>query len=278
MTMPLTFKTPRPATIFAPLKQLLRPIFFAVLGLHAVLLFLPLPQEEKPKTADDKKDPLKIIQVPTAGLTKPVAIAKTAIPAKPVTQTTSVAKTPTTTPTKPANASLPVVEAGTTTTPPATDTTPTPPDTATPSPAPPTVSEIEAEEALFKVLAGIPAPDSTDPAATNVALPEQFEQPDKFLTVPNADGEREWRPELQGTPVYANGETPEYFYETLFEGELKGKFQELKKVGEYGGGALYYLKQGSYEAFVSLVPAKLPPDTVGIAAIIAVWSKDPRTL
>lgn len=281
MTMPLTFKTPKPATIFAPLKQLLRPIFFAVLGLHAVLLFLPLPQEEKPKTADDKKDPLKIIQVPTAGLTKPLAIAKTAATGKPVTQTTSVSKTPGTTPGKPTNAGLPVVEAGTTTTPPAADTTPAPPNTdpaATPSPAPSTVSPNVAEEDLFKVLAGIPAPDASDPAATNVALPEQFEQPDKFLTAPNAEGEREWRPELQGTPVYANGETPEYFYETLFEGELKGKFQEMKKVGEYGGGALYHLKQGSYEAFVSLVPAKLPPETVGLASIIAVWSKDPRTL
>lgn len=278
MTMPLTFKTPKPVTIFALLKPLLRPIFFAVLGLHAVLLFLPLPQEEKPKTADDKKDPLKITQVPTAGLTKPVAVTKTAAtpPGKPVTRTTSVAKT--TTPGKPANQGLPVVEAGTATPRPATDTTPTPPESTTPSPSPATASPSAAEEDLFKVLAGIPAPDSSDPAATNVAVPEQFEQPDKFLTAANANGEREWRPELQGTPVYANGETPEYFYETLFEGELKGKFQEMKKVGEYGGGALYHLKQGSYEAFVSLVPVKLPPGTVGLGSIIAIWSKDPRTL
>jgi hypothetical protein len=276
MTMPLTFTTPKPATIFAPLKQLLRPIFFVVLGLHAVFLFMPLPQEEKLKTADDKKDPIKVTQVPTAGLTKPSAAKVAIAPAKPVTQTTSVSKTTATPAVKPTNSGLPVVEAGTTTTPPATATTPAPPGSATPAAAP--VSTVDAEEELFKVLAGIPAPDSSDPAATNAAVPEQFEQPDRFLTPPNADGDREWRNELKGTPVYANGETPEYFYETLFEGELKGKFQEMKKVGEYGGGALYHLKQGSYEAFVSLVPVKLPPGTVGLGSIIAVWSKDPRTL
>ncbi len=280
--MPLTFKTPKPATIFAPLKQVLRPIFFAALGLHLVAMFIPLPQEEKAKVADDKKDPLKVTQVPTAGLTKPLPkpAVTVAAGAKPVVKTTTVAKASAAG--SAGSAPLPVVQAGTPTTLPTANTTDLPPvassATNTPVNATPS-STVNPEEKLFEVLANLPAPDSSDPAATNVALREQFVEPEKFfMPATDVNADPEWRQELKGSPTYAIGDTPEYFYETLFQGELKGVFSEMKKVGEYGGGALYHLKQGSYEVYVSLLPAKMPPDTVGLGTIIAVWSKDPRTL
>jgi hypothetical protein len=280
MTMPLTFKTPKPATIFAPLKQLLRPIFFAALGLHLAAMFIPLPQEEKAKVADDKKDPLKVTQVPTAGLTKPLpkpTLAATG--AKPVVKTTTVAKTPVAT--TAGSSALPMVQAGTSTPLPTANTTDLPPGepsaTNTPVEATP-ASTVNPEEKLFQVLANLPVPDPSDPAATNVALREQFVEPEKFfMPTTDANADPEWRTELKGSPTYAIGDTPEYFYETLFQGELKGVFAEMKKVGEYAGGALYHLKQGSYEVYVSLLPAKMPPDTVGLGTIIAVWAKDPRT-
>lgn len=50
----------------APVRTFIRPMLFAALGLHALLLFTPFPSEQKPKTPDDKKDPVKITQIPTA--------------------------------------------------------------------------------------------------------------------------------------------------------------------------------------------------------------------
>ncbi len=291
MTMPLTFKTPKPVGLLAPLKVLLRPIFFVAIGLHAALLFMPLPQEEKPRVADDKKDPVKVTQVPTAGLTKPLPTVapggKANTPGKPAIATTTVSKTPAIAATATAAAGtaatstpLPTVQAGSTTTLPATDTTAPPPgSSASPNPTVASTSTVNPEEALFKTLASIPTPDASDPASTNVPGHELFGEPAKFfMTAKDAEGELEWRPELKGSPVLAMGDTPEYFYETLFQGELKPIFAEMKKVGEYGGGPLYHLKQGSFEVYVNLVPVKMPPATTGLGTIIAVWSKDPRTL
>jgi hypothetical protein len=52
----------------------------AAIGLHVLFLFTPLPSEEKPKKPDDKENPVKITQLPTA---KPAARAKLAKPALP---------------------------------------------------------------------------------------------------------------------------------------------------------------------------------------------------
>ncbi len=64
----------------APVRSLIRPMFFAAIGLHALLLFTPLPSEQKPKKADDKENPVKITQLPTA---KPASRPKLAKPTLP---------------------------------------------------------------------------------------------------------------------------------------------------------------------------------------------------
>ena len=55
-------------------------MLFAAIGLHALLLFTPIPSEQKPKKPDDKENPVKITQLPTA---KPAARPKLAKPALP---------------------------------------------------------------------------------------------------------------------------------------------------------------------------------------------------
>ena len=55
-------------------------MLFAAIGLHALLLFTPIPSEPKPKKTDDKENPVKITQLPTA---KPAARPKLAKPALP---------------------------------------------------------------------------------------------------------------------------------------------------------------------------------------------------
>ncbi|HEY9909758.1 MAG TPA: hypothetical protein V6D18_19375 [Thermosynechococcaceae cyanobacterium] len=58
----------------APLRLVIRPILFAALGIHALLLFTPFPTEQKPKPPEDKKNPVKITQVPTV---KPIKTTPT---------------------------------------------------------------------------------------------------------------------------------------------------------------------------------------------------------
>lgn len=93
----------------APVRSLIRPMLFAAIGLHALLLFTPIPSEQKPKKTDDKENPVKITQLPTA---KPAAkprpkLAKPALPkvsrpkpaiAPPVQKTPAAPRTASSTP------------------------------------------------------------------------------------------------------------------------------------------------------------------------------------
>ncbi len=54
--------------VFNRRRSLLFPMLLLALGLHAVLLALPLPSSEGRKAPDDKKNPIKITQIPTENL------------------------------------------------------------------------------------------------------------------------------------------------------------------------------------------------------------------
>jgi hypothetical protein len=62
----------------APLRNLVRPILFGSLGLHALLLFAPMPGEEA-KKPEKKEAPVKITQIPTGKFDK----TKTTLPKVP---------------------------------------------------------------------------------------------------------------------------------------------------------------------------------------------------
>jgi hypothetical protein len=71
-----------------PLRNLARPILFGSLGLHALLLFAPLPGGEVAKKPEKKEAPVKITQIPTgkfdkAKTTTPKILPKIAPPALP---------------------------------------------------------------------------------------------------------------------------------------------------------------------------------------------------
>lgn len=72
-------------------------MLFAALGLHALLLFTPFPTEPPPRTPDDKKDPVKITQIPTSKSPKP----KTVTPKINVKQTLPKISRPATNPPPP---------------------------------------------------------------------------------------------------------------------------------------------------------------------------------
>ncbi len=65
----------------SPLRSLLRPMLFGALGLHALLLFTPIPSEEQPKPPKEKEKPVRITQLPTAKPSpKPVPVSKPQVP------------------------------------------------------------------------------------------------------------------------------------------------------------------------------------------------------
>ncbi|KAM3107633.1 hypothetical protein [Phormidesmis sp. 146-33] len=77
-----------PLPSLPPLQTLFRPMLFAALGLHALFLFVPFPEEQK-KPPEDKEAPVKITQLPTtkAGaqtkLTPRVTVPKATRPSTP---------------------------------------------------------------------------------------------------------------------------------------------------------------------------------------------------
>lgn len=115
----------------------------------------------------------------------------------------------------------------------------------------------------------------TDPA-TNAA-PDQFEQPDAFYKpISNEDLlngiPRELLPGIADSPKIALGQTPDIFYPTFLEAELKTIFTKgVTREGQYGGGNLYRLQTDKATIFLSVVPLKGQP-----GSILVTWLRDPR--
>jgi hypothetical protein len=133
-------------------------------------------------------------------------------------------------------------------------------------------------ETYYTLLAGVlPAPDPSDPASTNNALPEQFTQPQYFYTSIEQFAEQgnaiipEFRSGIDGSPSFFAGQLPDGVYATL-ESSLRGIFEEVSEVGIYGGGKLYRLKKANSIVFLNLVPTKAQDGT-----IIITWTRDPRS-
>lgn len=262
---------------FNPVRVLIRPILFAALGLHALLLFTPIPSQPKLQEPDDKKDPVKINQLPTA---KPPA-------AKPSAKVQKAKTTSVSTSTKLANPSTPAASSAASSAAVSSDSLPK----IASQPLPPSTDDSansgansgnstkpEPNVALYEILAQLPAPDNLDPAFTNVIRPEALEKPQLFFK-PNPDPDLLPEPlaGLASSPIFAPGEEPEILFQTFFDGEqrIREVFEEVTQVGDYGGGPLYRLKQGSYIAYLSLIPTR----QAGIlGAIVSVWNQDPRKL
>ncbi|MCY6493662.1 hypothetical protein [Leptolyngbya sp. GGD] len=79
--MTKTLSMPVMPAIPAPARAFIRPMLLAAIGMHALLLFAPFPQE-KPKPPENKEAPVKITQLPTTKV-KVQNKAKIANPNKP---------------------------------------------------------------------------------------------------------------------------------------------------------------------------------------------------
>lgn len=293
MTQSISLKT-----VPSPMRMLFRPILFTALGLHALLLFAPLPAEQKPKEPDDKKNPIKVTQLPTATppTAKPKATpAKTAkaLPPKPAVAVAATRTLPT--PSAPAINPFAASDAAiAASSKPATlanvQTQPFPPaSTATTSTATVTPSKPftgDPEKALVDLLTGLVKTSSSSAStgatpigssqSANPAPLEEIAQPELFFKGKLESQTPEKLPGLEKSPLFLAFPIEENlnltsYYQKSLEPKLKAIFESVTEVGDYGDGPLYKLTRGNYTAYLSLVPPK-----TSVGAIISVWSKDPR--
>lgn len=82
--MSKTLSLPRFPAVPTAARSLVRPMLFTAIGLHALLLFMPFPEERKEKPPESKEAPVKITQLPTTkAIDKQTPKVKLAQPNKP---------------------------------------------------------------------------------------------------------------------------------------------------------------------------------------------------
>jgi hypothetical protein len=254
----------------ASLRMLIRPMLFLALGLHAILLFVPLPSEKKPEDPGDRKTPMTSPESsinqspPTPVRSEAKSTPKPVVPAGAKASQPSRLATPSPFVPSPLASSVTPLPTGS-----LQSVTPSPGQAKPASPGP--LTTVDPVQGLYELLAKIPVPDKLDPAFTNVAKLEHFAKPELFFK-PSDDPDLlpESLPGLDGSPQIALGEEPAFFYETFFEQPLQNIFEQVTQVGEYADGRLYKLTRGGDTVYLSLVPAK---GVVG--TMVSVWSINP---
>lgn len=288
-----------------PLLSLFRPILFLAIGIHALLLFTPIPSETKPKEPSDKKDPIKITQIPTAKPAVPKAVPVVKVAKNKTTATALVKSTPTTTspirlspltspfttPTSTNFSSSDSLASSSSST--ANSTSPSkplPPD-ATGVGAPGTIAKklkpaiTNPIETLYGILTSLPNAETNKTASDNLpnqAVPlDEINQPELlFKPTGNSSSKPEkvlpeGLPGLERSPLLVTFPVEDNlnltsFYQKYLEAKIKDLF-DVEEVSDYGDGPLYKLTNADSTLFLSLMPPKK-----AVGTVLSVWSKDPR--
>ena len=242
------------------LKNAFRPILFTALGLHGILLFVPLTSvtQAKPK---ETAEPVKIkrltdkVSVKSMPKVKVVATAKPSLPKVIVASSNPIViKSPDTTPT-PTSTPLPSPSASPPMSPPPT-VTPAPPPIPPGNPNPPPNLDPESQK-FASVIAGLrntlnPGQSETDPDV------DFLKDEDKayFFT---PDGQAK----APGSYI-----SPSYTL-TDVATSLKGQFAQFTPKSDYSpNGKLYEAKIGATTRYVSIVEA-------GGGIMVFLWEKSP---
>jgi hypothetical protein len=227
------------------------------LGLHGVLLFMPLPSEPPKPTAP--RPLVKITRLPS--------------PPPSPTPTPSPAPTPSFTPTpspSPTPAPSPIASPSPQPSPPSRsppEVTPVP----SPSPAPPDPLAAPQIQAAFTTTIGQVAQQYGDRAADLSGIfatsPETFiEQPRKFYTPAGKP-----LPGFDGKTLQVDKANPAQVF-SLYEAALKGAGFQVAPLPDYGGGLLYEVKQGNVSYYLNLLPL-----TDRSGTLVVIWALRPGT-
>ncbi len=264
MNQPYLFRKNLP-----PLLQLLyRPMLFISLGLHGILLMLPIPQPTKSQIEQKpEQEELEITQL-------------LAPPKKPSPQASV--------PTKPSPRQLPQPSPKITpqqVTPPTPQSTPSSTTTPSASPTPLPSPEESTTQEPTPELTTEASPNASDDNETFQNLfgeisgevaeelgvdPSYFAQPELFFTAESLKTDEPQQKQEITRIKWISLKTPEQVF-TEIEPQLTNSGIEVSLHGEYGGGNIYKLQKGNFVKYLNLVPT-----ATSIGTMIVVWNSDPN--
>ncbi|MCX5963567.1 MAG: hypothetical protein NT070_10625 [Cyanobacteria bacterium] len=265
------FQQVKQPIVLGSLKNAFRPILFTALGLHGLLLFVPLSSETQVKPKETA-EPVKLKRLSDKVLVKSMPKVKVTTTAKPTLPKVTVAS------------SNPIVIKSTETPPelpkeekktpdekkpdekkPEKNTSDKPSDKGQdPSKVDPKkattdakdASKLDAESQKFEgVIAGLRKALNPDEAEAE-ADAGLLDDPAPFFSV---------KPSPQGNTLISNQDVEDVAT------SLKGQFTEkFIKKGDYGGGELYEAKVGNTLRYISLIKANS-----GKSVMVFLWEKSP---
>lgn len=278
----------------APLRQVWKPMWLVSLGVHGMLLAIPIPSQEKSKPTAEKK-PEELVRLTQVENTPgPVTVAPEVekeritrrIPRRSPQRKTTVAPKPSPIPkpvaTKP---SPPVVSPSpqqpvaiapfspqpeVTIDPQKQELLPPPEEIASPSPSPEVAigPSPNSKPIAISDIQGIPIDptwQAVEQPASAIAQAEMFVQ---------ADGKP--YPDIVGQIAQVPNKNPDLVFEEFFRPQLENANFQIEPFGTYApGGGLYKLTpKGSTAAPLYLT---LAPDKQGTGTIVTIWKKYPSS-
>ena len=271
----------------APLSKMLKPMWLASLGLHGLLLIIPIPATETPKPIAKPQELVKLTPItpspvnkivkppkPTAAKPKPTPVANNRpIPPQRRLATTTVKKSP-------SPPSPKVVQS------PQTQITPPSPVAINPFPQ---STEIELDTKNQELLPPPQIIPSASPSPVTIATSEingvpvdpswqVVDQPNETIaeaemfTQPNG----KLHPDIVGKVAQIPGKNPEAVFKEFFVLQLAIANFTVEPTGTYGeGGGLYKLtpKDNSPTLYLALAP-----DKQGTGTVVTIWNKYPNPI
>ena len=263
-----------------PLNQMWKPMWLASLGLHGLLLVIPIPATETPKPTKKPQELVKLIQVtptpkPVSAIAKPkptpVASSRPLVPqqrvvaTKPTPRIVTKSPSPVVTPTP----QKPVTPVAVDSLPPATeieiDTKNQellPPPQAIPlvSPSPVTIAT--------ESINGVPVDPSwqvVEQPSEIIAEAEMFTQPDGKL-----------HPDIVDKVAQIPAKSPDTVFNEFFKSQLENANFNVEHYGTYAeGGGLYKLTPKDNSPILYLA---LAPDKQGTGTVVTIWNKYPSPI
>ena len=273
----------------APLSKMLKPMWLASLGLHGLLLAIPIPVMETPKPIAKPQELVKLTSItpspspvnrvakpkPTVVKPKPTPVANNRpIPPQRRLATTTVEKSPS--PTSP-------------------KIVPSPQPQITPPPTPvainpfPQSTEIELDTKNQELLPPPQVIPSVSPSPVTIATsaingvpvdpnwqvvdrPNEAIAEAKLFTQP--DGKL--HPDIVGKVAQIPDKNPDAVFEEFFVSQLQSANFTVEPTGTYGeGGGLYKLtpKDDSPTLYLALAP-----DKQGTGTVVTIWNKYPSPI
>lgn len=250
-------------------RWLLRPIFWVVLGLHAALFMLPLPEISKPQVpatdqTQPEQAPVDVKVVSLEDLLQPTPNAnRSAPPPRPLepVPAQSMAVAPTAEQPPPAPEALP----------PEAKTDPVTPEhtqafQSKSVSASEDASEAPGEAGLQGFLSALQAQSGQESLAT--ATPQAFANPEFFFDPDPAAALPQLKPGILRTAMIPE-QSPDQAYITILISAQDRGFQNTQR-SDYGGGVVYEVQQNGQTWYFNLVPAARDQGT-----IVVVWEQAP---